>query len=235
MRAVRFDNGGATIPQPQQRNGQTAQNGHQQPRDQLDLYNSVVDSTAVDPFLDRQNLGLGNYKDPEMWQQVESYRHGLYASAAFRRLIDERATRETQIEIAINGYEYTIPDTTQQRQMKGWEQLEPDERRELWVDELRQNEAEPFDRRRWIKRRGEQLFEELQKDTREEAHRFPASEAIQEIAGHSGTWDPAHNQMLMARHETSRSRGAQLLDNVFGRVKEHVASGDAPARGGGRR
>jgi len=223
------------IPQPQQRNGQAAQNGTRQPRDQLDLYNSVVDSTAVDPFLDRQNLGLGNYKEREMWQQVESYRHGLYASAAFRRLIDERATEQTKREIAIDGYEYTIPDTTQQRTMKGWAEMTPEERREKWEKELRHSEDEPFDRRRWIERHGEQLFEQLQKDTHEEARRFPATEAIKEIAGHSGTWDPAHNRMLMARHETSRSRGAQLLDNVFGRVKEHVTEGDAAPRGGGRR
>jgi len=219
----------------QQRNGQGAQNGSRQPRDQLDLYNSVVDSTAVDPFLDRQNLGLGNYKEREMWQQVESYRNGLYASAAFRRLIDERATKETQIEIAINGYEFTIPDTSKQRRLEGWEELSPERRREIWDKELANSDDERMDRRRWIERRGEQLFEELQKETREEARRFPASEAVKEIAGHSGTWDPAHNRMLMARHETSRSRGAQLLDNVFGRVKEHVTEGDAAPRRGGRR
>ncbi|UXF50875.1 MAG: hypothetical protein HQRvContig02_15 [Haloquadratum phage sp.] len=170
-----------------------------------------------------------------MWQQVESYRNGLYASAAFRRIIDERATRETKTEIAINGYSYTIPDTQRQREFKGWDEMEPAERRELWEEELRQSETEPFDRRRWIERRGEQLFEQLQQDTHEEARRFPATEAIKELAGHSGTWDPAHNRMLMARHETSRSRGAQLLDNVFGRVKEHISEGDAQPRRGGRR
>jgi len=171
-----------------------------------------------------------------MWQQVESYRHGLYASAAFRRLIDERAERQTQIEIAINGYEFTIPDTSKQRRLKGWAEMTPDERREVWDEELANGDDEPMDRRRWIKRRGQQLYEELEQETREEARRFPASEAVAEIAGHSGTWDPAHNRMLMARHETSRSRGAQLLDNVFGRVKEHVTEGDSPRRrGGGRR
>lgn len=169
-----------------------------------------------------------------MWQQVESYRNGLYASAAFRRLIDERATAQTKTELAIHGYEYTIPDTNRQRQMRGWEEMDPDERRELWEEELAHSDDEPFDRRRWIERRGEQLFEQLQKDTHEEARRFPATEAINEIAGHSGTWDPAHNRMLMARHETSRSRGAQLLDNVFGRVKEHVTEGDSGSRRGGR-
>jgi len=171
-----------------------------------------------------------------MWQQVESYRHGLYASAAFRRLIDERAERQTKRAIAIEGYTYTIPDTSKQNHLDGWDELDPDERREIWEDELANSEDEPLDRRRWIERRGEQHFEQLEQDTHEEARRFPASEAIQEIAGHSGTWDPAHNRMLMARHETSRSRGAQLLDNVFGRVKEHVTEGDAPTRrGGGRR
>lgn len=222
-----------TIQQQPQRNGNGVQGGSRGPRDQLDLYNSVVDSTAVDPFLDRQNLGLGNYKEKEMWQQVESYRNGLYASAAFRRLIDERAREQTKTEIAINGYSYTVPGTNQERQIAGWEQMTPAKRREVW-ETLRHSPDERFDRRRWIERRGEQVYEQLEKETDEEQRRWPANEAIKEIAGHSGTWDPAHNRMLMARHETSRSRSAQLLDNVFGRVKEHVTEGGGESRRGGR-
>ena len=217
---------------------QQRQNGHngqekRAPRDQLDLYSQVVDSTAVDPFLDRQNLGLGNYKEREMWQQVESYRHGMYATAAFRRVIDERAVRETQIEIAIKGYSLTNPQTGESVRLKGWEEMSDDERRETW-QQLRNGEDEQFDRRRWIERRGQQLYEQLEKMTDEEARRWPASEAVREIAGHSGSWDPAHNRMLMARHETSRSRSAQLLDNVFGRVKEHVTDGNSEGLRGGR-
>ena len=217
---------------------QQRQNGHngqekRAPRDQLDLYSQVVDSTAVDPFLDRQNLGLGNYKEREMWQQVESYRHGMYATAAFRRVIDERAVRETQTEIAIKGYSLTNPQTGDSVRLKGWDEMSQEERRETWR-ELRNSEDERFDRRRWIERRGQQLYEELEKMTDEEQRRWPASEAVREIAGHSGSWDPAHNRMLMARHETSRSRSAQLLDNVFGRVKEHVTDGNGEGVRGGR-
>ena len=191
----------------------------------------MVDSTAVDPFLDRQNLGLGNYKEREMWQQVESYRHGMYATAAFRRVIDERAIREAQTEMAISGYSLIHPETGSEIRLKGWDEMTQAEREETWA-ELRNSPDERMDRRRWISRRGVQLYEKLEKMSDAEERRWPASEALKELAGHSGSWDPAHNRMLMALHETSRSRGAQLLDNVFGRVKEHVSQGNGGLREG---
>jgi len=200
----------------------------------LDLQSQVVDSTAVDPFLDRQNLGLGNYKEREMWQQVESYRHGMYATAAFRRLIDERAKREAQTEMAIDGYSLVNPQTGNEVRLKGWEEMSPEEREETWA-QLRTSPEERIDRRRWIQRRGVQLYEKLEKMNDSEQRRWPATEAVRELAGHSGSWDPAHNRMLMARHETSRSRGAQLLDNVFGRVKEHVTDGNSASLREGRK
>jgi len=202
---------------------QFTQNGQQsgqrpRPQDQLDLYQDVVDSTAVDPFLDKQNLGLGNYTSAEMWQQVQSYRNGLYAAAAFRRLIEERSKKETRNRLAINGWDVDTPQV--KKEWKGWDQLTPDERKEIWDEELANNDSERFDRRRWIRRRGEQVLNELYELRDPEYQRFPAHEALSSLSGHDSNWEPAHNRMLMARHETSRSRGARLVDNVFQRVKE---------------
>lgn len=196
------------------------------PQDQLDLYQDVVDSTAIDPFLDEQNIGLGNYKEREMWQQVESFRHGLYATAAFRRLIEQRSKEETKYWLAVEGWSLNIPDTSKTKTYKGWNQLEDEERKDIWEDELANREGELFDRRRWIERRGEWLFEELMKQQRPEAGRYPHFEAMSELSGYDSAWEPPHNRMLMARHETSRSRGARLIDNVFQRVKETVTDTD---------
>lgn len=211
-------------PQRQRRkNGQGQPN--RRPQDQLDLYQEVVDSTAVDPFLDEQNLGLGNYTSKEMWQQVESYKNGLYAAAGFRRLLTERAKSETETRLAIEGWEVTVDGT--KYTWPGWEELSDEERREIWWDEdegdgLAQSGDERFDRRRWINRRGKKLLTRLYELRDQETNTYPAIEALKTLSGWEEQWEPAHNRMMMMRHESSRSRSAQLLDNVFGRVKREV-------------
>lgn len=186
----------------------------------------MVDSSAIDPFLDDQNLGLGNYRNREMWQQVESFKNGLYAGAAFKRLIEERSKRETQRQLAIDGWSYQIPNTNKVKDISGWKTLSPEERRDIWNKKLAEQDGERFDRRRWVRRRGKQVFEQLQEAQEPEAGRYPHFEAMTELSGYDRGWEPPHNRMIMARHETSRSRGAQLIDNVFGRVKEQVVDGN---------
>lgn len=212
-------------PQQQRRKNGQGQPNRRRPQDQLDLYQEVVDSTAVDPFLDEQNLGLGNYTSKEMWQQVESYKNGLYAAAGFRRLLTERAKSETETRLAIEGWEVTIAGT--KYTWPGWDELSEEKRREIWFDEeeaggLAQSSEERFDRRRWIDRRGEKVLTELHELRDEETNTYPAIEALKTLSGWEDQWEPAHNRMMMMRHESSRSRGAQLLDNVFGRVKREV-------------
>lgn len=212
--------------QPQQRrkNGHNSQ-PNRRPQDQLDLYQEVVDSTAVDPFLDEQNLGLGNYTSNEMWQQVESYKNGLYAAAGFRRLLTERAKSETETRLAIEGWEVTMAG--KKYRWPGWDDLSDEKRRKIWFGEdgedgIAQSDDERFDRRRWIERRGEKVLTELHELRDEETATYPAIEALKTLSGWEEQWEPAHNRMMMMRHEASRSRSAQLLDNVFGRVKEQV-------------
>lgn len=170
-----------------------------------------------------------------MWQQVESYRHGMYAGAAFRRPIEQRARQETEFRLATEGYSCQKPDSERLLSWDGWNELSEERRREIWEEELSESADEQFDRRRWIRRRGKQVFEQLQQMTNSDVRRFPAEEAKTELTGYEGHWEPPHNRMLMARHETSRSRGARLIDNVFGRIKEMVKSGDANSGGLRRR
>jgi len=216
--------------EPTQRrtNGQQKGSPRQRPQDSLDLQQEVIESTSIDPLLDQENLGTGNYRSNEMWQQVESYRNGLYATAAFRNTIEQRSKQETKNRLAIDGWEWSDGDGGVYR-WEGWEQLSPDERREKWRKELANQDGERFDRRRWIRRRGEQVLNELYELRSPEKGFYPALEALGELSGWSNNWNPAHNRMLMTRHEVSRSRGAQLLDNVFGRVKEQVQD----VKGGG--
>lgn len=161
-----------------------------------------------------------------MWQQVESFKNGLYAGAAFKRLIKERSIEETKFWLALDGWSYQVPDTKQTEQIPGWKEMSPTERREKWEEDLADQNGEIFDRRRWLDRRGEEIFEGLQQAQLPEARRYPHLEAMSDLAGFESDWDPPHNRMTMVRHETSRSRGARLIDNVFQRVKKTVNEGN---------
>lgn len=166
-----------------------------------------------------------------MWQQVESFKNGLYAGAAFKRVIEERAKHETKTKLALDGWSFVIPGTDTVSDIPGWDELDEDRRREIWENELANQDGERFDRRRWIRRRGEQIFETLQEHASEEHVRYPHFEAMSELAGHDRSWEPPHNRMIAARHETSRSRGAQLIDNVFGRVKRQIVDNENQSGG----
>lgn len=193
------------------------------PQDQLDLYQEVIDSPEIDGFLDENNLGLGNYSGREMWQQVQSYRDGMFSSTAFARTIRDLAIEETKWELGLNGWEMRIDGD--RLKWTGWNGLDDEERQDQWAAELADADDEFMDRRTWIQRQGEWIFEDLVQQ-RIEGERYPAREAISEIANYDGQWDPPHFRMMMVRHETSRSRGARLIDNLFERVKKMVNHSD---------
>ena len=161
------------------------------PSSELEIYDTVVDPGVDDSFLDRVNMGLGNYADGEYWQQVESFADFLYAESAFKDLLIERAIDETKTELALEK----------------WRELdEAGELPDLGADhEYRSRQA-------WIEAKKAEIWESLEDEER--------LDELKEIAGISRTWTPPHGRMLMMRHETSRSREARLLDNFFGRKTE---------------
>lgn len=167
--------------------------GHAGPSSSLDIYDEAVKPSADDEFLDSSNLGLGYYETKEYWLQVESFRKGLYADAAFSRTLIERSISETKHFLG----------------REKWENL-PDGKRE------------EYDRRRYIDIKGEEIWEQL-----DEAQKF---ETLGEVTGITSDWRPPFWRMMMMRHEASRSRGARLLDNLFGRVSEFKSDGDDDAR-----
>lgn len=201
------------------------------PNDELDLMSDVANATVDDDFLQRQNLGVGNYSNKEMYQQVKSFRAGVFSDSAFARLLHDRAIKETQTGLAKEGWSYLAPNKDEPTVVTydGWSEQSEQKRREIWVEQL-DGEGETMSRSKWLDRRGKQIFEELIKSRDIETGRSPAREAMNELAGWDGNWTPPHYRMLEARHETSRSRGARLMDNVFQRVKKHIESADKDGR-----
>lgn len=168
----------------------------------LDLYSKVVDPTTDDDLLDSVNLGTGNYANREMWQQIQSFRDGLFADAAFSRLLLTRGVYETKLELSRHGWQY-------------WD--EDGNKKEL-TGKLDEEFDDPEERSEYRRDRGKEIWEQLPVRERKEA--------LLKFSGISDDWTPPFWRMLKARHETSRSRGARLLDNVFGRVQEVIGGDD---------
>lgn len=177
---------------------------------QLDLYNEAVQSTVDDSTLSGNNLGLGNYSSAEYWQQIEAFQHGLYADRAFSRKIEQRAIHEAKREIALEGYAFYDTKKDDVETIDGWNDLDEDERKAAWEDRF--GDGEPLTRRRWVRGVGDEIWADLDKEQR--------GEALRDCTGYEGNWKPPQWRMMLARHEGSRSKGAHLLDNVFGRVSE---------------
>ena len=173
-------------------NGQVAQS----PGSMLEIYMHALNNSTADDFLDTINLGVGNYEDAEYWQQMESFKDGMFADAAMTDKIVRRAKLETKKRMVdaiysesesriLNGVSYPDPGDMSKRQY-----LE-EEMEEVW-----RNLGDPS------------------RDYDREEHQAWLVSACTDI---DPDWTPPHWRMLKARHEASRSKGARLIDNLFGR------------------
>ncbi|WP_148708200.1 hypothetical protein [Haloferax sp. Atlit-12N] len=178
------------------------------PQSSLEVMEKAIESTDRDQFLSDANLGLGNYKDAEMWQQIESYKAGMFAEAAFSETILERAIDEAKVELALNGWTFWSEDENRY----DWKPLEEVEGHD---------EESPDD----IRERGETIWHELP-DAEKAA-------ALEDLVGLTGEWTNPFYRMMMARHETSRSRDARLIDNIFGRIRHVISENDDGKKKGG--
>jgi len=169
------------------------------PPSELELYETAVESGADDQFLGSINLGLGNYTAREQWQQVESYTRGMYAESAFGRQLFERALLETQVHLGLHGHTYFDINRDREVSKDGWLDLD---------------DQDSENRRDWILNRGQKTWDRLPDEEKKDL--------LAEIAGFEGSWIPPYWRMMQVRHETSRSKGARLLDNLFGRVKQFL-------------
>jgi hypothetical protein len=173
-------------------------------RTELDVYDKALRSPGVDGFLQSENLGLGYYEDAERWQQIESYRFGLFGDRVFSEPLIDRAIDETKRQLALKGKQFYDREDKAAKSLTGWTELSEEQQQKL-------KEEERIDKRRYLKQHGEEIWKQMSDRQRKEA--------IEIATGMDRKWTPPQWRMLMARHETSRSRGARLLDNVFGREK----------------
>jgi len=185
-----------------------------QPADALDVYHQVSRPQAsVDEFLEENNLGLGNItSESELWQQVERFYDGMYASAAFETKIVRRAIANAKAQLAMEGQSFWDDRQVDAVKVDGWRELDAEEQAEQ-------------SRREFVRETGEEIWNRMNNEQR--------VAALQEIEGISREWSPPHLRMLMAQHELGRSREAHTQDGVLGRVEKLVTSNDEGGDGGG--
>jgi len=171
----------------------------------LEIYMEAVENKSGDSFLEEVNLGVGNYSDGEYWQQVESFRNGLYADTAMTQKIVERARLQTQRRLvdAIYG--------------------DGDDRILRHIDYPDPEESGTPPKKEYLENNMEEIWQGLGYESRD-GESYSATEhqawLVHVCTGLGTDWTPPHWSMMMARHEASRSKGARMLDNLFGRPPE---------------
>ena len=166
------------------------------PQTELDMLGGVVNPDVDDELLDEVNLGTGNLSTNDYWVQNKLFEDGLFAEATLSETIVKRAFHQTKREVGAKGY-VRLDDGG--AIIKRWAPVD---------------EREDHDRAlEW----GEQIWMEI----------TPAEQmdALDEVTGLAADWTPPHWRVLKARHELSKSKGARLLDNFFGRVQEVFGDG----------
>lgn len=177
----------------------------QQLVDDVDVADKLIRSSRGNSLLENTNLGTGHYSEDTLWQQVRSYRKGLFAYTAFANLLTERAIEETKMRLGREGFRHY-------NENKGgaefWEPLDEDD-----IDELESSWTAEY-------RRGEEIWQALHDA------KMPLSEeqiyAVMDKANvEPGHFLPVYWQMATGRHDASKSLGAELLRDVFSDMK-HV-------------
>lgn len=186
------------------------------PTSMLEVYMHAIQSPVGDDFLDKSNLGLGNYGHREYWQQIQSFRNGLYADAGMSRRLIERAIYETKREMAKAAFRRPDQvDFTHRDPEQFVEKYIDDNDLDEDYDELRCDEVveEAY---------VEEYMDEFWNNLGDEETPVWKEQArmVEQYAGFDKNWVPPHWRMLKMRHEASRSKGARLIDNLFERVRE---------------
>jgi len=174
----------------------------QTPGSMLEIYMHALKNSTGDDFLDSINLGVGNYTDGMYWQQVESFRNGLYADAAMTEAIIERAKLQTQRRMVD-----AIFDDEDARILRHVDFDEP---------------GEGASRQEYFDEHIEDIWQGLGVDKEGEQYTTSQHQAylVHIATGLELDWTPPHWRMLKARHEASRSKNARMIDNLFGRPPE---------------
>lgn len=177
------------------------QQASDKPSRMLEIYMAALNGETGEPLLDRINLGTGNYTTAEYWQQVDSFRAGMFAESALVRKIMERARHEAK--------EAMVDAIWEGRHGSGLLKH---------VDFVDPDDSECETREEYFDEYSDLIWEGLGTEG------FPPSEhrayVVHQATGIPMDWEPPHWRMMKMRHEASQSKGARALDNLFSRVKE---------------
>lgn len=198
--------------------GPANKRGSTAPASSLELYDTVINPETTDEVT--ENLGTGFYTEDEQWQQIESFKKGMYGDAAFGRRLAERAVDETILGLGRNGWEWYDERDNKYAKKEGFD-----------PENCKPRES-PRER---IRERGEKIWKLLGLKGENDDGMDEQLKAMIEYAGVTGDWTPPHWRMMEARHEASKSRDARTQDNVFGSrsesKKEVKHKGDGKRRG----
>jgi hypothetical protein len=175
----------------------------QEVRDQLDQIGKVLDSSDANELLERVNAGLGNYDDGVLFQQEESYRKGLIAHTAFSSMLTKRIIDETKRYLAQNGIKFY----DKEGQKPEWHK--PIDKAEEFVEGEKQSS--------WNAEReyGDQIWQDIGESERAITEKQVAA-MIKATGIEPGGWMPLFWDMLIGKHEMSRSLDAELIRLYLG-------------------
>lgn len=197
---------------------ESASPGDGAPAHEIDVIHEIAQPTSDDRFLENNNLGLGHYNAREQYQQVLEFRQHIYAEAALGSYLLEYSIHYAKWQLGVQALAEADGDDPVAA-----------------VDEL---EAEPVteikSRRAAILALGENAWDRLGRDAvdeqkweetfdvqdRQEVTAQMQLQKLDDLASGGHEWTTVHGRMISVRHETSRSLGARLMDNILGRVRE---------------
>lgn len=195
-------------PQPELHNGQKRQ---EQPRDDLDVTYSIIRPNEYDELLEQINFGTGYYEDAELNMQMRNARRGLFTTIAFSNTLRDHAERETKTKLADEGFRWY---DEQKEEVQIWKPIDDAD-----IDD----ELQVRGRTAILLERGDEIWEEL---GRPQYSLSVEQAAALEAKANMSNFKPIFNHLAAIYHEQTKSKGARLIDNYFGRVKRQVLKGD---------
>lgn len=180
------------------------------PGTELDIYDEAMKSQTDDDVVGEGNLGLGYYSEKEYWMQQRAFHDAMFAGAVGEK-IAQLVVHEAKVHLALHGGMAFGDAPTAVENIKPYEKASDDEKNEQVEG------TDVTSTKLGVLRRAETIWDELDEDERQDV--------LERLSG--GTdWDSPHKRMLLMRHEASRSKGARLLDNTYGRVSVNEYRGD---------
>lgn len=171
-------------------------------RDDLDLVESLLDSSDANALLELVNAGHGNYNEHLFYEQIESYRKGLIAYEGSTSVLTERMIVETQEWLAKEGITFYDDEQNQTVQYDPMDDDEVGEKQSRW------NAEKEYGKKIW-KRIGQ-----ADEPITQRQHT-----AIVKATGvEPGQWIPMYWDMFIGAHEMSRSKAAELIRLYLGQT-----------------